>query len=238
METLDNYYKPPIRDALWVSINKLVDAKSAQLLLEFDQTHAADFAFHSDYTPFPLVFDIVWAPHTTTDILRYLMDKGANIHHLYKGETPTSWALRSSLEFLPWRDRLWAIYQNLDEFVTAENPTTVILKQSGWHPDTLRIIFSLSFDEARTYTKKSIRRFYRNLRCERHRCPWMEPWWETFKYRVKTHQRISSMLEEAGMYLDKVRDTSANYIRNPRPVVMVRMVNMILCPPHLSKWAI
>lgn len=204
METLDNYYEPPIRDALWMSINILLDAKSAQLLLEFGpRTHSVDSPFPSDIMSQPLTFDIVWAPHVTTDILRYLIDEGANIHRVHDGETPTSMSLQLSFLFLAWRDRLWAIFQNLDQFITSENPTTTILKQSGWHLDTLRIIFSLSFNETRTYTRGLISRFFRDWGCERHDCPWVEPWWETLKYRVKTHQRISSMLEEAGMYLDK-----------------------------------
>lgn len=204
METLDNYYEPPIRDILWMSVIMMLDVKSAQLFLEFDpQTHSVDNPFPSDIMSLPLTFNIVWELHVTTDILRYLIDEGANIHHVHDGQTPTSMSLYLSFVFLAWRDRLWATYQNLDEFVMSENPTTVILKRSGWHPNTLRIIFSLSFDEARTYTQKSIRRFFRNLRCERHHCSWIEPWWETLKYRVKAHQCISSMLEEAGMYLDK-----------------------------------
>jgi hypothetical protein len=204
METFDSYYVAPLPSGLWMSIIILSDAKSAQLLLEFDsQTHSIDDPIPSAYLSQPLVFDIVGVPHAATDILRYLMDKGANIHCVHDGQTPTSKALGSSYEFLPWRDRLWAIYQNLDEFVTSENSTTSILKQSGWQPDTLRIIFSLSLCEARTYTQESTFKFYRHLICERHHSSRIEPWWESFKYRVKTHQCISSMLEEAGMYLDK-----------------------------------
>ncbi|EEA25824.1 hypothetical protein PMAA_069170 [Talaromyces marneffei ATCC 18224] len=205
IETLDSYYEAPIRHALWTSINILLDAKSLHLLLEFDpQTHSVDSAFPSYYYPSrPLVFDIVAAPHTTTDILRYLMEKGANIHRVDDGATPTSMALRLSHQFLPWRDRLWAIYQNLDEFITSNNPTTSILKESGWHPETLHIIFSLGFNEARTHTRESVSGFYDSIHCKRHCYSWIEPWWEALKYRVKTHQCISSMLENAGMHLDK-----------------------------------
>ena len=179
METLDHYYEPPIQHALWMSINFLVDAKSAQLLLEFSpQTRSVDNPFPSDIISHPLIFGIVSAPHVTTDILQYLIDEGANIHRVLDGVTPTSMSLQLSFLFLAWRDRLWAIFQNLDEFITSENSTTTILKQSGWHPDTLRIIFSLSFNETRTYTPESFARFMRNSRCERHNYLWTEPWWE------------------------------------------------------------
>jgi hypothetical protein len=107
MEIFDSYYEAPIRLFLWMSTVIWSDTKCAQLLLEFDpQTHSADSTFPFDNISQPLVFDIVGAPHATTDILRYLIDEGANIHHVHNGQTPTSTALCFSYNFLPWRDRL------------------------------------------------------------------------------------------------------------------------------------
>lgn len=192
--------------------------ESVQLLLDLDpQTGPFEniLSTKNSYTlEKPLVFDVVEAPQTRTDVLRILMDKGADIHTIYCDETPTSLSLYFSYTFLRWLGHLQDIYQELDDFVRCETMTTCILERSGWHASALRTLFSLKPCETRHYTVESndLHMFGASLRCEEHSliddvCDgwafFIEPWWEELKYNMKSNQCVCFMLEEGGMYLDK-----------------------------------
>lgn len=210
------YYQPPIRHLMWLSIFSS-NAEGVQLLLDLDpQKRPLNNLLSLESSQLqepPLVFDVVEAPEISTDILRILMDKGADIHAIYHGETPTSLSLYFSYAFLRWFDRLQDIYPNLDDFIASETMTTCILERSGWHAGALRTLFSIRLYENRHYTVEysDVHIFYL-LKCEKHgldsvgiSTDWalfIEPWWEELKYNIKSKQCICSMLE-GGMYLDE-----------------------------------
>lgn len=79
-----------------------------------------------------------------TENFRYLVERGANIHWIHDGETPTSLAIRSSFAFLRWLALLQSVDQGYEHFIKRElawkgSP----LYKRGWRRDTLRELFLL-----------------------------------------------------------------------------------------------
>lgn len=213
MSIRDGYYEPPIRYITWLSIQMSI-VESVELLLNFDpQACPINDTHRTDDIEQPLVFDVVKAPHTSPDILRILMDKGADIHGaVYCGDTTTSLSLWFSYTFLHWLGRLQDIYKKLDDFILSETSTKCMLEQSGWHTGTLRTLFSLRLYETLLYTAETSLIFYMSLECIKHEfhttevtdwSQFIEPWWEEFKYNIKSDQCICFMLEQGDMYLDQ-----------------------------------
>lgn len=180
----------------------LADVEEISLVLDF---HPEAVVFTQE-GGWPIIHSGI-CQNTRTAIMQLLVDRGANLHQISSGETPTSLSLWFSGMFFAWRDQLSILYRDLEDF--AKKETSEIhypLSQELWSLDTLHDLFSLSPTEE---FKNTINTCHKLGQYHCHICSnqefftevvgsigIIEPWWEQLKYYVKTRQCICCMLDD------------------------------------------
>jgi hypothetical protein len=191
-----------------------VDMKSVQLILDFDPKAVNYCGNHID--ELPAVHTVATMPHISVGILKLLLDKGADIHRVYLGETATSRSLWFSKIFFSWFERLRDIYQDLDEFMERETSSGSVLAQANWDYERLRDLLTL---EPNAILSGPCEHFP-YVQCRT--CPKtedagtreyvIEPWWEELKHRVRNEQCVCSLLggAESQFIANKIRKMNLN----------------------------
>jgi hypothetical protein len=202
-ETTDYVNVGALRYGLAFAIERS-DIESVRSILDFD-SKVVNYVDRICEEP---VMHVVTIPGDfNIEILRLLVNKGANPHAIFCGETPTSVALRFSRVFFQWRNYLKILYQELDDFILREASVGYPLSQAEWRSDTLRDLFSLESTER-------FRDLFYPYSSDHGKCDrcfgvgelfygytgMVEPWWEELKHQVKTEQCICSMLD--GLFVE------------------------------------
>ncbi|KAH8700436.1 hypothetical protein BGW36DRAFT_425259 [Talaromyces proteolyticus] len=184
------------------------DIENIRLILDFDPA-----VNYFDYDlPEPAIYLVVSMPYVSADILKLLLDRGADIHMVCQDETATSMSLWFSKLFFQWFERLGVIYQELDEFMERETSSGSVLAQANWRCETLRDLLTLK----PTGNFKEFYHWYDGPIAACNRCyiidgiyptdRVIEPWWEELKYRVKNEQCICSLLGESENWMIDAED--------------------------------
>lgn len=143
------------------------------------------------------------------DGFRLLLERGADLHKVCRGNTPTLLAMRSAHSFQQWLVLLLHSEQSVksfiaDELASKEHP----LHKLGWRQDTLHDLFILASGLRlyKPYRGKTDSRRVLCSGCSKQlgmaRNPyaltqlwWKEPWWEKLLYRLRTKECVCWVLE-------------------------------------------
>jgi hypothetical protein len=198
---------------LYWALNR-VDMKSVQLILDF-YPKAVNYCGNRIYD-LPAVHIVATNPRISVGILKLLLDKGADIHKVYLGETATSRSLWFFKLFFSWFERLRDIYQDLDEFMERETSSGSVLAQANWDYKRLRALATLEPNAI----LNDLRDHFPDVKC--HSC-WktedagtreyvIEPWWEELKHGVRNEQCICPLLNgaESEFIANKIRKMNLN----------------------------
>lgn len=180
---------------LYFAMNRS-DMKNVRLILDFDPK-AMNYSGNTIYD-IPAIHLVATLPYIHVDILKLLLEKGADFQITYLGETATSRSLWFSKLFFTWLKRLQDIYQDLDEFMERETSPGSVLGQANWDCRTLRDLLNLDSNEIFNDLADD------SLDVQCYSC-WkyefggtrkyvIEPWWEELKHKVRNTQCICSLL--------------------------------------------
>jgi hypothetical protein len=207
-ESTDCVYAEGIQYCLSFAVSRF-DMESIRLILDFDPK-AVGYAHDTNDESFePPVHLVVSLPNIYHEILELLLDRGADIHAIFRGETATSMSLWFSRGFFIWHERLRMIYQDLEEFIRRETSAKYVLGQANWRHDTLCDLFALKPTETfkNNYYSDYDSIYHFCLRCSKFddfrsadEEGFVEPWWEEIKHRVQNRQCICSLLSRWMVY--------------------------------------
>ena len=147
--------------------------------------------------------------------VNYMLQKGANIHLVVYGETPTSSAMTSSMQFRKWIALLQRTPIRDEELIAGELASAQLpLSLRGWTKDSLRTLIMLSKTPllARRTANYQFLEEDANLCCRMlttTRCYGadIEPWWDRLLEMILAQKCVCGFLKET--YFRDIASTSS-----------------------------